>query len=290
VPPPVLAPPLSRTWGGTGRFRRVAELAIFSSPGQRPRHGAGSRFRRTWICFFLFIIVAAFGGPKSANAAAGFAVGSARLSCIQKGLVARARGHSMARCSSSGQDGSRNGTAAGDSDQATIFSDLQDDFASGKIWDRPIASNEDGVFIVGGIFALVGLVVSAREVFEFFAAQEEGSLALDRFFGRLQLKALVVFAFFGLVAIFVNAVGPKSTGKDGTKTDDPLKDFFTSDYWNEPIAFDLQSIALAVVGVGVALFTTSTSLHRWSQEVNDSAVQRLPELSLGSPSLPLGPL
>jgi len=168
----------------------------------------------------------------------------------------------------------------------TSFSDLAQELESGELWDRPIMSNTEGGVAVVGLLVLVWAVNACRLVFDFFRARELGGSALERFQWGFVVKAFVVTALIAVIGVVLNFSRPLGGDQDGSSpSEDPWEDFWTSDYWNEPVAFDPLFVFLGFVGGFLALLASSAFLARGVRFVNDMSLQNLPELSLGQGSL-----
>lgn len=187
-----------------------------------------------------------------------------------------------------GSSGAGNGTSPTNdvADAETSFSDLAQELESGELWDRPIMSNTEGGMAVVGFLVLVWTVNACRLVWDFFKAREQGSLAVERFQGAFAVKAVVVAAFIVVIGVALYSSRPGGDDRDGsTSVEDFWEDFWTSDYWNEPVAFNPLLVALGAVGGFLALLAASAVLARGVRLVNDLSFQNLPELSLGQGSI-----
>mmetsp|Transcript_58316 Transcript_58316/g.162543 ORF Transcript_58316/g.162543 Transcript_58316/m.162543 type:complete len:284 (-) Transcript_58316:19-870(-) len=195
--------------------------------------------------------------------------------CLRRPVAWKARG---------GLNEASNSTGLGDDDNdapGAFFTSLRKEFESGEFWERPIASNIDGGAAVVGFVVLVWLLVALRLAFDFLAAQQQGDVGVERFFGAFFLKALAVSALLALGWLALQAFGPSSAEeRNGRDAQGVWEDFWTGDYWNEPIAIDPRLVALGVAGGAMALLATSALLARGTQVVDEMSIQRLPMLSL----------
>lgn len=197
--------------------------------------------------------------------------------CVQWNRVFRAKLLAARAINGTNSNGDRV-NVPGDRD-TTAFDEIE----NGEIWDKPIVSNADGGNILLALAGLASLANLYRWATSFWFASGKGELAADIVATSFAANMLAYIFFIGLLVWAANEFIIGTQGRDDNSSN-PWEEFWTSEYWNEPMAFDFQVVTLGIIGGTVALLATSALLTRGTQAISDQIYQDSPVISFLQPS------
>eukprot|EP00930_Biecheleria_cincta_P003047 TRINITY_DN103989_c0_g1_i1.p1 TRINITY_DN103989_c0_g1~~TRINITY_DN103989_c0_g1_i1.p1 ORF type:complete len:267 (-),score=19.21 TRINITY_DN103989_c0_g1_i1:128-928(-) len=212
--------------------------------------------------------------PSSHVWTTGRRVSASRMGpCVQRKRVFRAKLLAAQAINGTSSKSDRM-DATGDRDTTAFY-----EFESSDLWDRPIVSNADGgtvLLVLAGLASLANLYSWATS-FQF--ASEKGELAAGMVATSFFVNMLAYICVIG-VLVWAAREFVIGTRDDSDNNSNWWEEFWTSEYLNEPVAFDFQVVALGIIGGIIALLATSALLTRGTQAIGDQIFEDSPVLSL----------